>query len=479
MSPRSVGGRLILGSGARDCAAECTTPHVQVVQWNVTSPNPMRRRQSPAPGSGVRRLPIGQDMAVLLLSIAVQLLLGLLFGHAYDIRIFMAAGHQVAVGANPYLPADLSAIFHNLTFHGITTVGYPPPWPLMLGAIYDLSYAAVPNLLIYNLAIKLPLIAANIGLAHLTVACLARLGVEAAQRRAAWTFMLLNPFLLYASAAWGQFDSIVALLCLASLMLLASGRQSSSAILLALAIAFKPTAIPLLVVPFLYLMAKGWWEMIRYYAVLGLGLAAFCIAPFLLFGWDPAFILQNWNAHFIVGGGLTPLAALELWQPSYRLAGNWWLLGLVWIPALGLAAAALRHGIADLSDLLRKATAVIMVFFLTRAWLSEPNIILALPFVLILATLGDFPRRWLHAVWILPLLFGVANVSLPQLFFPSMPQVMDWLLVRMEHFRTARLIAKVVIVIPWQVVGWSIVARCLRRPASVPADLQRHRPQAA
>ena len=291
--------------------------------------------------------------------------------------------------------------------------------------------------------------------------------------------MLFNPFLLYASAAWGQFDSIVALLCLASLMFLDSGRRSSSAILLALAIAFKPTAIPILVVPFFYLVAKGGWQIMRYYAVLGVGLAVSCAAPFILFGWDPTFIFQNWNAHFIVGGGLTPLAALELWQPSYRLNGNWWLLGLVWIPALALAATTFRHGITGFSDLLRKATGVIMVFFLTRAWLSEPNIILALPFVLILATLGDFPRRWLHAVWILPLVFGIANVSLPQLFFPSMPGVMDWLLVQMEHFRTARLIAKVVIVIPWQLVGWSIVARCLRRAASFPANPQPDLPTAA
>jgi hypothetical protein len=40
------------------------------------------------------------------------------------------------------------------------------------------------------------------------------------------------------------------------------------------------------------------------------------------------------------------------------------------------------------------------------------------------------------------------------------------LLAQMEQIRTARLIAKVAIVIPWQLVGWSIVARCLRRPAA-------------
>ena len=87
--------------------------------------------------------------------------------------------------------------------------------------------------------------------------------------------------------------------------------------------------------------------------------------------------------------------------------------------------------------LLRAGAAVIMVFFLTRAWLSEPNIILALPFVLILATLGDLPRGWLHAVWILPLIFGIANVSITQLFFPSTPHLADWLYMQMERIHIA------------------------------------------
>jgi hypothetical protein len=78
--------------------------------------------------------------------------------------------------------------------------------------------------------------------------------------------------------------------------------------------------------------------------------------------------------------------------------------------------------------LLRSATAVSLVFLLTRAWLSEPNIILVLPLVLMLAVIGDLDRLTLRALWILPLLFGIANVSAPQLLFPSMPHIMDaWL----------------------------------------------------
>ena len=68
--------------------------------------------------------------------------------------------------------------------------------------------------------------------------------------------MLLNPFLLYATAAWGQFDSVVALLALSSLVLFDTGKLKVSAILLALAISFKPIALPLVLIPIFYLKAK-------------------------------------------------------------------------------------------------------------------------------------------------------------------------------------------------------------------------------
>jgi hypothetical protein len=405
-----------------------------------------------------------RDLPILLLSLAIQLVLGLLFGHIYDIRIFMAAGHQVAHFQNPYLPQDLSAVFHNPTFSGITTVGYPPPWPLMLGAIYALVYSTAPSFLIYNLAIKLPLIAANVALAYLTSACLRRLGVHESRVRRAWIFLLFNPFLLYASAAWGQFDSLVALLSLTSLMLLDRARWRASAFLLALAVSFKPTALPLILIPFFYLRTSAPRQILRFYAILALSGLVLCVGPFVLFRWDPSPILLNWNAHFVVGGGLTPWAGLELWQDSYRLPGSWWWVGMLWMPALALASVPLWRGITDLDDLLRKSTALIMVFFLTRAWLSEPNLILALPLVLILTETGAVPRHWLHAFWSMPLIFGVVNVSLAQLFFPSLPHMMDAFLAWMEQFHSARLLAKVILVVPWQILGWSIVARCLRRP---------------
>jgi len=420
---------------------------------------PGDRKQAPA-----RNLPL------ILLSIAVQAVLGLLFGHIYDVRIFMATGYLVATGQNPYLPRDLSAVFHNPAFQNITTVGYPPPWPLVLGAIYRGSYAILPNFLAYNLAIKIPIIAANVGLAYLAAALIRRLGADAAAARKAWIFVLLNPFLLYASAAWGQFDSIVALLALSALLLLDSGKIKSSAILLALAISFKPTALSLIPVAFFYLKGKSSLQTFKYYGILLTGLLLFSVAPFFIFRWDPGPILQNWNAHFVVGGGLSFMTFLELARDSYRLAGIWWLAGWLWIPALGLAAWSMRAGIVDFADLLKKSAALILVFFLTRAWVSEPNIILILPFVLILASVGELDRRALSAIWVLPLIFSFFNTATAQLFFPSLPVIMDKMLKLAEAYRTVGLVAKLLIVVPWQAAGWWIVLHCLRRRPARPTS---------
>lgn len=404
-----------------------------------------------------------RDVGVLLLSLAIQLVLGALFGHQYDIRIFMATGHLVGSGQNPYIAQDLSAVFHNLAFQNITTVGYPPPWPLLLGLIYRIVYAIVPNYLVYNLAIKIPIIIANIGLAYLVAAVIRKINPHALSARKAWIFMLLNPFLLFATSAWGQFDSIVAVLALSSLVLLDSGKTRVSALLLGLAVSFKPTALPLVLIPLFYSGLKSIPQKLNYYVFLILSFFLFCIIPFYIFGWDPSLILQNWNAHIIVGGGMSLLVFLELARNSYQIPQAWVFLGVLWIPALAVASFFIRQGIGGFKDLLLKSTALIMTFFLTRAWLSEPNIILVLPFIVILFSVHEVDRFTLTAIWILPLVFSYFNTAAAQLFFPSMPALMDKLIFLMEEFRSLRLISKIIIVIPWQIVGWFVVFRCLKK----------------
>jgi len=82
--------------------------------------------------SGARTRFATPDLVILLLSITIQIGLGLFFGHYYDMRIFMATGYLVGTGQNPYIPQNLTAVFNNSSFQGMTTVGYLPPWPLIL-----------------------------------------------------------------------------------------------------------------------------------------------------------------------------------------------------------------------------------------------------------------------------------------------------------------------------------------------------------
>jgi hypothetical protein len=403
------------------------------------------------------------DRVFLITSIILQLGLAFFFGHAYDMRIFIATGYLVGTGQNPYIAQDLASIFNNSSFQGITSVGYLPPWPLVDGLIYFFSYRIVPNLLLYNLALKLPIIAANISLAYLVANILRKLKADEKKTRLAWLFILFNPFFLYATCAWGQFDSIVAFFTLLALVRFSEDKLAASAIWLALAITLKPTAIPVILAIFAALLGRPFRVMFRYFVLLFTSALILIAFPFIFLSWDPSPILQHWNAHFTVGGGISFMTFLELVRYSYQLPGLWWLVGLAWIPALVTAALFLRPGPASLVNLLRKSTIMILVFFLFRSWVSETNLILLIPLLLILTGVGELNPRILTSVWVLALSFSFFSTSPFQLLFPSLPALMDRLLQLSEVVRTARLVIRTIVVIPWLVAGAWMVIRCIRQ----------------
>jgi hypothetical protein len=183
----------------------------------------------------------------------------------------------------------------------------------------------------------------------------------------------------------------------------------------------------------------------------------FCVAPFILLKWDPSPIIQNWNMQFTVGGGMSFMTFLEYVKWNYQLPGQWWFLGWLWVPGLGIAAFGLKPGIKGLKNLLKKSVALILVFFLCRAWLSETNINLVLPFVLILVSINALDHRSLTAIWVLPLVFSFFNTSLAQLFFPSMSGLMNSFLKLAVEFSPARYAIRTLIVVLWLLAGWWIV----------------------
>ncbi len=431
---------------------------------------PVHRAAPGAPlwAAGSWRWVATPDRRLLLLSVVLQLALAVVFGHSYDTRVFMAAGYLAGTGQNPYVAPDLMHVFHHLYFNVRTSVGYPPPWPLLAGLIYRATYAVVPNLYLYNLVLKLPVIAADLGLAYLVAAVLRSSGADLAVARRAWVFLLFNPLLLYMGAAWGQIDAIVALMTLAALVLVYAGRADGSALLLALAVCVKPIGLPVVVVILVYLLGRSAWRAVRYAVLFVAGALVFYVLPFPLFGWQAKTVLEHVNAHFRLYGAMSFMTVVRLWREPQLMQGHWWLLGLVWAPALAVAILALRRGVDGFDDLLRKSTALVLVFFLTRTWLAEPNVVLLLPLALILTSRAELDRRLLTALWALPLLFTVFNASPLHLLYIAAPgTMMRWLATYARH-EDATLIARAAAVVAWQIAGWWTVVACLRRrPAPV------------
>ena len=417
---------------------------------------------------------VNKDMGYLLLSILIQLVLGYFFGHAYDIKIFMATGYMVANGRDPYILPNLTGVFHNPAFQTMSSIGYPPPWPLILGLIYLSSYAWTHNLLVYNLAIKLPIIVANICLAYLVSDILKDQGVSKDLSHKAWLFLLLNPFLFYFTTAWGQFDSVVVVLVIASLFLLHKRNLIASAILLALAIALKPTPVPIVLAAGLYLWGAPWKRLVVFFIALVFSLVALIVLPFIIFNWNASPIYHGWNAQFTVSGGMSLARLYVLFTDTTILPGNWWLLGVLWLPVVFITAAFLQRREHGLPGLLQQSLVLVLIFYLTRTWLSEQNLPLVLPLVLMLVYLKKLPKLTLPAVWILPLLFTIFNTSPAQLLFPILPQLMAQLLQLAQTYRIELLWASMAVIIPWQVTGWWIVIdycrmKSIHRARPVPA----------
>ena len=126
----------------------------------------------------------------------------------------------------------------------------------------------------------------------------------------------------------------------------------------------------------------------------------------------------------------------------------------------------LWRGVGDFGDLWRSA-ALVLVFMLTRAWVAEPNVVLVVPLVLVLVSLGELDRRLFTALWVVPLAFTVVNASPLQLLWVAFPDAWrarwrPWPRTR----RHSRL--RAALVVAWQVAGWWTVVVCLRR-APAPA----------
>ncbi len=409
------------------------------------------------------KLHVSRDFLTVLLSVAVQVPLAVFLGHAYDQTSFMDAGYLVSSGLNPYLP-HLITVFSPHMVGVNPIIGDPPLWPLLLGAIYRLSYNVVPNIFLYNFATKLPVIAANVGLAYLTKNLLRQQGASERKIRFAWLFLLFNPFVLLTTVAWGQFDTLIALLCVASLYLLSKGKLKGSALLLSLSVVLKPIAAPLLGLPLLFTAKKqSWSKTLQYLLISAAVIAVLWVLPFFPLGWSMPSSGSQLASYFTRAGGMTPFSILEILRDTVTIPSGLELLGYVWVPALLLGYYLVyRDPPKTFVELSQKAVGLMLIFFLTYSWLSEPYINVVIPLALLALPFTKINFRNFHFLWVIALVFMVLTTNFVQLFYLVSPQSLVSSAVQIEHgIRSWRLIARFLTVVVWQVFGWMLAVKIL------------------
>jgi hypothetical protein len=398
------------------------------------------------------------------LSLALQSTIGLFLGHQHDMQIFYATGYEVFNGATPYSILPVSSIFNRSDFlDSVPSIGYPPLWALYLGVVYGLVYLPTKNLFVYNLAIKLPSIISNVALAFLVEQIAIHEGLDRKTSNKMFYVLLFNPFMIYISAAWGQFDSIVALTTILALNELYRGKIGRSSIFIALSISLK--IIPLILVPvFLLFIIRNYdLKFISKFTVGSVvAFTTFSYLPFRIFGWDPGFILNNLQDPFNRAGCFTFFNIFELLKDRVSLPQEWAFLGYLWIPSLIIGYSCLsRTSLNSKNDLFRWSSSILFVLMLTRSWVSEQNVVLLVPMVMLVSVINFEGWRISHLAWIIALIFTFLNTSPFQLFFLVSPKPYLWIKSVDESFRTSRLILRFLAVIPWQIVGWHYFRRTI------------------
>ena len=405
---------------------------------------------------------VNPDVLTVLISVAVQVPLAIFLGHAYDQTSFMDAGYLVSHGLNPYQP-QLITIF-SPHFVGVNPImGDPPLWPLLLGAIYKITYNIEPNIFLYNFAIKLPVIASNIGLAYLMRNVLRQQGASERKIWFAWLFLLFNPFVLLTSTAWGQFDTLIALLSVASLYLLSKGMVKKSATLLSLSVVLKPVSFPLLGLPLLFSPRKNWPRMLQYIVISVAVIVTLWILPFYLLGWALPASSSQLTSFFTRAGGMTPFDIVEILRDTVTIPTGFDLLGYIWIPALLLGYYLVyRDPPKTFSNLTQKALGIMLIFFLTYSWLSEPYVNVVIALALLALPLSKINFRNFHFLWVIALVFMVLTTNFTQLFYLISPQSLVSSAIQIEHnIRDWRLIARFLVVVVWQVFAWILAIKIL------------------
>lgn len=306
----------------------------------------------------------------------------------------------------------------------------PYPWPN--ATEYFESYRRfIPlNLPVLDLVIKTPIIIADIGIAIFIYKLVKSISNEKYAKYAVWAW-LLNPYVIWVSSVWGEFDAMATLFVIISIYYLVNNRLDRSALTLSIGALFK--MYPVVLIPMFALVifkrTKKIGRGLRYCLISGgitlLVVFITYVAFAAAFGQDPLslstkltyYLLAkraspDWMGQNVIAG-LTPLAMFS----GVTGATNIPLSPILMSAALLLILFRLWKA-KELStdDIVSYAVVSHFAIFMTYSVVNPQYFIWVLPLLLILVS----PRKsWLikYFYWalsiigIIALMFSTVDLS--------------------------------------------------------------------
>ncbi len=389
------------------------------------------------------------------------------FGHWFDTRIFFGTAAGVAQGQSPYLrDFDLAAYYDSPSLVGMVPgIGYAPPWALFLASMYWIVYVPTRNPLALNFAIKLPIVFGNLLLSRLVKKTLSGKGIEPATASRAELLVLFNPFLIYTSALWNMFDTLVAFLMLLSLAFLDEDKPWHAGIALGLSISLKHLALPLIPLAWLWFARRPTsrrkrWEALTSFTTALLGVEIlFVLLPFSVFGWPTSGFAAAVTYQTVATGGFTiyNIIPLNLTTPSILSVLGY----LPFVVAIGLYVALRNRPLTEFRQLTQFALVILIGFMTTRTFLAEQNLAVIFPLVLLPELLWG--RGFLEAnrFWMLFFFYTLWNSVIVLFTFLVFPSAFDVTvaITTSPIFGPIRSVVLFGCVISWLFLGWRYIVR--------------------
>ena len=423
----------------------------------------------------------GRLFNFLWIGLFLRLLIAPFVGHPYDSRVFMSVGWSVGHGLTPYGQYTLQEIFSNPshphlhgTFYGI---GYPPPWGIICGLMYTASHAFSSSLYAYNFALKIPIILGDLATSFLVYKILKRrLGVRGASK--AYFAYLFCPYLILVGVVWGMFDVLAFFFSLLSAYWLQEKRALSIS---CLSISCALKLIPLVLIPlysiFIWKSTGSWRKAGFYFFSVVCLVTAFTLVPMIAFNWPLSNLYHALfsqlnvmdigpygQASFMYGcaSPFNVLNLIRLSNPTFTVPS---FLNYLWVPACVLVylPAAQAHTKVDLASVLRWSLLTMLVFFTTRSWVSDQNLLFLFSFLMLTTLMESHCWRTIHALWVSLSIFVLVHVpAIAFLWIPN-PWTLDVATAFCDGpFGPIRLFAMSGLTLGWLGLSWHFVLKKTR-----------------